>query len=100
MYTLTEAMRGMIYKAAVLAKRSDRGGKGTELHKLAASAYLFSGENSSKVIQDGMQIFGGYSYMLDFQINRLFRGSKLNEIGGGTTEMRRLIIAEALLSES
>jgi isovaleryl-CoA dehydrogenase len=100
MYTLTEAMRGMIYKAAVLAKRSDRGGKGTELHKLAASAYLFSGENSSKVIQDGMQIFGGYSYMLDFQINRLFRGSKLNEIGGGTAEMRRLIIAEALLSES
>jgi isovaleryl-CoA dehydrogenase len=98
MYTRTEAMRMLIYRAAAMAKISERGGKGTELHKLAAAAYLFSGEESSKVVQDAVQIFGGYSYMMDFQVNRLFRATKLNEIGGGSVEMRRLIIAEALLS--
>ena len=54
---------------------------------------------STKIILDAMQIHGGYSYMLEYPVNRLFRDVKLNEIGGGTTEMRRLIIAEALLGE-
>ncbi|OGC94401.1 MAG: isovaleryl-CoA dehydrogenase [candidate division Zixibacteria bacterium RBG_16_53_22] len=99
MYTLTEACRLMIYKAADLAQKSERGGRGTELHKMAAATLLFTAESSSKVVQDAMQIFGGYSYMLDCPVNRLFRATKLNEIGGGTSEMRRLIIARELLGD-
>jgi isovaleryl-CoA dehydrogenase len=99
MYMNIEASRLLIYQAALLAAKSERGGKGTELHKLAASAFLFSSEASTRIILDAMQIHGGYSYMLEYPVNRLFRDSKLNEIGGGTTEMRRLIIAESLLEE-
>jgi len=100
MYMNIEASRLLIYKALVLASKSERGGKGTELHKLAAAALLFSGEAGTKIILDAMQIHGGYSYMLEYPVNRLFRDAKLNEIGGGTSEIRRLILAEALLGES
>jgi isovaleryl-CoA dehydrogenase len=99
MYTATEACRLMIYRAADLAQKSPRGGRGTELHKMAAATFLFTAEASSQVVRDAMQVFGGYSYMLDFPVNRLFRATKLNEIGGGTTEMRRLIIARELLAD-
>ena len=99
MYTLTEACRLMIYRALDLGQKSERGGKGTEYHKMAAATFLFTAEASSQVVRDAMQIFGGYSYMLDFPINQLFRATKLNEIGGGTTEMRRLIIAQELLGD-
>lgn len=99
MYTNIEASKLLAYKSAVLAAKSERGGKGTELHKLAAAALLFSGEATTKIVLDAMQIHGGYSYMLEYPVNRLFRDTKLNEIGGGTSEIRRLIIAEALLEE-
>lgn len=99
MYTLTEACRSMLYRAVALGQKAERGGKGTEYHKMAAATFLFTGEKSSEVVRDGMQVFGGYSYMLDFPINQLFRATKLNEIGGGSAEMRKLIIAEELLAD-
>jgi isovaleryl-CoA dehydrogenase len=99
MYMNIEASRLLIYRAAELAMKSERGGKGTELHKLAAAAFLFSSEANTQIALDAVQIHGGYSYMLEYPVNRLFREAKLNEIGGGTTEMRRLIIAEELLGE-
>ncbi len=99
MYTLTEACRSMLYRAADLAQKSERGGRGTEFHKMAAAVFLFTAESSSQVVQDAMQVFGGYSYMMDFPVNRLFRATKLNEIGGGSAEMRRLIIAQELLAD-
>ena len=99
MYVSLEASRLLAYKAAVLAQKSERGGKGTEIHKLAAAAILFANEAATKAVMDAFQIHGGYAYMLEYPINRLLRDAKLGEIGAGTTEIRKLIIAEALLEE-
>ena len=100
MYVAVEASRLLIYKAAVLAAKSERGGKGTEIHKVSAAAMLFCAEAATKAALDAIQIYGGYGYTLDFPVNRLLRDAKLAEIGAGTSEIRRLIIAEALLEET
>ncbi|MBM3142862.1 MAG: isovaleryl-CoA dehydrogenase [Chloroflexi bacterium] len=100
MYTAVEASRLLAYKAAVLAAQSERGGRGTEIHKLAAAAVLFCAEAATKAALDAVQIHGGYGYTLDYPVNQLLRDAKLIEIGAGTSEIRRLIIAEALLEEA
>ena len=97
MYTTLEASRLLTYRATTLAGKLESGGKGTEIHKIAASAILFSAEAATRAALDAVQIHGGYGYSLDYPVNRLFRDSKLGEIGAGTSEIRRLIIAEALL---
>ncbi len=91
MYTNIEAARTLLYDAAVHAE----GAK--SYTKEAAAAYLFVSETATKVVLDAVQIHGGYSYMLEYPINRFYRDVKITEIGGGTTEIRRLIIARELL---
>lgn len=97
MYTGIETARLLAYKAAVLAEGSERGGLGTEIHKIAAAAILFASEINTKVANDAVQIHGGYGYTLEYPVNRFYRDAKLGEIGAGTSEMRRLIIARELL---
>jgi isovaleryl-CoA dehydrogenase len=99
MYSLTEAARLLAYKAAVFADSPEgkKGGKGTELDKLAASAILFAAEAATKICADGVQIHGGYGYCLEYPIQKLWRDAKLYEIGAGTSEIRRLIVARELL---
>ena len=97
MYTQIEAARLLAYKSAIVAEGSQRGGKGTEVHKLAAAALLFSSEVAMKVTLEAVQIHGGYGYTLEYPVNRLLRDAKLIEIGAGTSEIRRLIIARELL---
>ncbi len=99
MYCLTEAARLLVYRAAGFADSpaGKKGGKGTELDKLAASAILFAAEAATKICADGVQIHGGYGYCLEYPIQKLWRDAKLYEIGAGTSEIRRLIIARELL---
>ncbi len=99
MYCLTESARLLVYKAAAFADSPDgqKGGKGTELDKLAAAAILFSSEAATKICSDGVQIHGGYGYCLEYPIQKLWRDAKLHEIGAGTSEIRRLIVARELL---
>ncbi len=99
MYSLTEAARLLAYRAAVFADSPEgrKGGKGTELDKLAASAILFAAEAATKICADGIQIHGGYGYCLEYPIQKLWRDAKLYEIGAGTSEIRRLIVARELL---
>ncbi len=99
MYTQLEAARLLTYKAAIAADQEERGGKGTQMHKLAAAAVLFAGEVATRAALDALQIHGGYGYMLEYPVNRLYRDVKLYEIGAGTSEIRRLVIARELLSE-
>lgn len=65
----------------------------------AAAAYLFSAEQSIKVILETIQCLGGIGYLNDCIAGRLLRDAKLFEIGGGTSEIRRVIIARELLKE-
>jgi isovaleryl-CoA dehydrogenase len=100
MYTTVETMRTFCYRT--LAEANDlevgSGGRG-EIHKLTAAAILYAAEGCTKVTSDAVQIFGGAGYMRETEINRLYRASKLLEIGAGTTEIRKLIIAGELMRE-
>lgn len=99
MYCLTESARLLVYRAASFADSPEgqKGGKGTELDKLAASAILFAAESATRICADGVQIHGGYGYCLEYPIQKLWRDAKLYEIGAGTSEIRRLIVARELL---
>jgi len=96
MYARTEASRLLVYRAAIAAQKAPRGGKGTELTKMAAAAILFAAETATWVCDQAIQIHGGYGYCLEFPVQKLWRDAKLYEIGAGTSEIRRMIIAREL----
>lgn len=64
-----------------------------------ASVFLYCGERGTEVALDCMQAFGGNGYINEYECGRLVRDAKLYEIGGGTTEIRRWLIARELLKE-
>ncbi len=97
MYVGLESAKLLMYKAATMAQVADRGGKGSEINKVAAAALLLAGQVATQAVLHAVQIHGGYSYMLDYPVNRLLRDVKLGEIGAGTTEMRKIIVARELL---
>ncbi len=99
MYTQLEAGRALCYKAVLLADQAKGGGKGTEVHKLAAASILFNAEMGARIADQAVQIHGGYGYMLEYPVQRFLRDAKLLEIGAGTSEIRRLIIARELLGQ-
>ncbi|HEY3695597.1 acyl-CoA dehydrogenase family protein [Phenylobacterium sp.] len=98
MYVGVETMRALCYRACAAANDIEpgQGGRG-EFHKLTAATILHAAETCTQVVSDAVQIFGGAGYMRETEINRLYRASKLLEIGAGTTEIRKIIIAGELL---
>jgi len=97
-YVWVETMRTFNYRvlAAANAVESGEGGRG-QIHALTAASVMYTAETMNKVLDEAVQIFGGYGYIWESEINRLFRATKLLEIGAGTTEVRKLIIAGELL---
>jgi short-chain 2-methylacyl-CoA dehydrogenase len=85
-----EAARQLVYRAAWLKDL------GRPFAQAAAMAKLYSGELSNRVVTDALQIHGGYGYMEDFAIARFYRDQKILEIGEGTNEIQRLVIARHL----
>ena len=98
MYTQIEAGRTLCYRAAIAADQAEKGGKGTEIHRLTAASILFNGEMATKVADQAVQIHGGYGYMLEYPVQRFLRDAKLIEIGAGTSEIRRWLIGRELMS--
>lgn len=98
MYVLVETMRTFIYRALAESQDMEIGGGGRgEIHKLTAASVLYAADSMNKVLDNAVQIHGGAGYIWESEINRLFRHTKLLEIGAGTTEVRKLIIAGELL---
>ena len=98
MYMTLEAMRAYAYRVAAACNDMEQGGGGRgEIHKLSAAAILFCAEGAKKIIDDAVQIHGGTGFMWESEVNRLYRAAKLAEIGAGTNEVRKIIIAEELL---
>jgi isovaleryl-CoA dehydrogenase len=98
MYTTVEAMRALCYRTLAECNGLEQGAGGRgDIHKLTAAAILFAAEGCSRVVADAVQVFGGMGYMRETEINRLYRASKLLEMGAGTTEIRKVIIAGELL---
>jgi isovaleryl-CoA dehydrogenase len=100
MWTAIETMRTFCYRT--LAEGSEigegEGGRG-RFHALTAACIYYAAETCTRVISDAVQIHGGTGYMREAEVNRLYRASKLLEIGAGTTEVRKLIIAGELLKD-
>jgi alkylation response protein AidB-like acyl-CoA dehydrogenase len=90
MATEIEAGRALVYKAAWL---KDRGGA---FAREAAMAKLYTGELSHRVVNWALQIHGGYGYMEESAIARFYRDQKILEIGEGTNEVQRMVIARHL----
>jgi isovaleryl-CoA dehydrogenase len=98
MYVWVETMRSFTYRVLREAAGVEAGGAGRgEIHKLTAASAMYAGETMSRVLNEALQIHGGSGYIWETEINRLFRATKLLEIGAGTTEVRKLIISEELL---
>jgi acyl-CoA dehydrogenase len=74
--------------------------KGIKTPKESAMAKLFSGEAGDRICNRAMQIHGGYGYSRDYPIERYLRDIKLCEIGEGTSEVQRLVIARSILKEA
>jgi len=97
MFTEIEAARLLAGHAARMADRAASGGAGTEVHKVAAAALLFAAETAQRVVDHAVQIHGGYGYCDEYEVSRLYRDVRLFTIGAGTSEIRRLVIAEEVL---
>jgi butyryl-CoA dehydrogenase len=89
-----EVAKTMLYRAAWM---KDSGAK--RFTKEAAIAKLFASEMSHRVCHKALQIHGGYGFMKDYKVERLYRDQRITEIYEGTSEIQRLVIARALLSE-
>jgi short-chain 2-methylacyl-CoA dehydrogenase len=90
MATEIEAARGLVYRAAWL--KDERRPFALE----AAMAKLYTGELSKRVADRALQIHGGYGFMDEYAISRLYRDQKVLEIGEGTNEVQRMVIARQL----
>jgi short-chain 2-methylacyl-CoA dehydrogenase len=90
MATEIEAGRNLVYKAAWL-KDQER-----PFAQEAAMAKLYTGELAHRVANDALQIHGGYGFMEESAISRLYRDQKILEIGEGTNEVQRMVIARHL----
>jgi short-chain 2-methylacyl-CoA dehydrogenase len=90
MATEIEAGRALVYKAAWLKD------EGRPFAQAAAMAKLYTGELAHRVANHAVQIHGGYGYMDEYPISRFYRDQKVLEIGEGTNEVQRLVIARNL----
>ncbi len=90
MATEIEAGRSLVYKAAWLKDQ------GRPFAREAAMAKLYTGELSNRVANAALQIHGGFGYMEEAAVSRLYRDQKILEIGEGTNEVQRMVIARHL----
>ena len=89
--TELDAASLLTYRAAWLADQGRRYGQE------ASMAKLFASEASSRAINRALQIHGGYGYTREFAVERHLRDAKICEIGEGTSEVQRMVIAKGLL---
>ncbi len=89
--TELQAARLMVYWAAWLK------GQGKPYTKEAAMAKLFATEVSERVCRNAIQVHGGYGYSAEFEVERMYRDTRLMTIGEGTSEIQRLVIARHIL---
>ena len=89
-----ELARLIVYKAATAYQDSSE--SSPEFRKLAAMAKLYASETSKRATDQAVQIHGGYGFLEDYPVARYYRDVKINEIGEGTSEVQRMLIAREL----
>jgi len=94
MFAETEAARALTRS---LAARIDAG-ESAGLRALASACKLLGGDLAMRVTTEAVQVLGGYGYIDEFPVERYMRDAKLMQIGGGTAEIQRYVIARELLA--
>jgi alkylation response protein AidB-like acyl-CoA dehydrogenase len=92
MMIMSDVARLLIYQAA-WAKET----KNPESAVLASVAKVWASEAATQISSMAVQVFGGYGYIKEFPVERLYRDAKLGEIGEGTSEIQRVMIAKDLI---
>jgi len=93
MATEIEAARHLVYHAAWLKEQ------GKPYTREASMAKLFASEAAMRITTRAVQVHGGYGYTTEYPVERMMRDAKICEIGEGTSEIQRLVIARHLLRE-
>ena len=93
MATRIEAAKMLVFEAADLRER------GQDVTKVAAMAKLFAGETACFVTDLALQIHGGYGYMKDYPIERMYRDARITRIYEGTSEVQKMVIARCVMKE-
>ncbi|MEO0076141.1 MAG: acyl-CoA dehydrogenase family protein [candidate division WOR-3 bacterium] len=92
MATKVEAARALVYAAA---RHADSGAK--DIAGFSSMAKFFASDVAMQVTTEAIQLFGGYGYMKDYPVEKMFRDAKITQIYEGTNEIQRLVIARELL---
>ena len=90
---MADAAELLIYKAAAL---KDAGAPMKEFKQAAAVAKLYATESAVTATRIATQVFGGYGFMEEYPVTRFYRDAKILEIGEGTSEVQRMLIARSL----
>ena len=90
MATRVEASRGLLHRAAAVKEA------GKKVNSIASMAKLFASETAMYVTTEAIQVFGGYGYVKEYPVEKLFRDAKVTEIYEGTSEIQRTVIAREL----
>ena len=94
MATRVTASRALLYAAAAAKDR------GEAITQFSAMSKVMASETAMWVTTQAIQIFGGYGYITDYPVERLFRDAKVTEIYEGTSEIQRIVIARELYAQS
>ncbi len=99
-YGELEAARSLCYRTLMACNELEQGGGGRGgIHKMCAAAVMMATNVSINAADRAVQIYGGNGFMWETEVNRLYRSVRVGSIGAGTTEVRKIIIAEELLRE-
>lgn len=93
MATQIDAARLMVWRAAMLRDQDK------PCLKEASMAKVFASEMAEKVCSDAIQIHGGYGYLADFPVERIYRDVRISQIYEGTSEVQRMVISRAIANE-
>jgi isovaleryl-CoA dehydrogenase len=96
-YAETESLRSFCYQVAAEVNDLEHGANRSHVTKRAAAVVLQAGLVLMRCVDRAVQIHGGSGYIWEMEVNRLYRAGKLLQIGAGTNEVRRIIIARELL---
>lgn len=91
MYVKINAAKGLLYKVCWMKDRNEN------INVAAAVAKLYCTESAIEIVNDALQIFGGYGYVKDYPLERYYRDVRVTTLYEGTSEIQRLIISRGLI---
>jgi butyryl-CoA dehydrogenase len=92
-----EAAKMLVYESAWIKDNLKNGASMNDLIIKSSMAKAFASETATYVTKEAIQIFGGYGYITEYEVERMYRDAKITEIYEGTNEIQRVVISKMLL---